>query len=100
MTAAERGGSDDPSTPSDGDPHARIAEHLAERGGDAVSDVPAGGAGADAGAGVDAVRVDSDSPSSGSGKYQSTHNDEPGIGTRGPDVDEENRDNGDPGPRA
>ena len=31
---------------------------------------------------------------------ESTHNDEPGIGTRRPDVDEANRDEGDPGASA
>lgn len=77
-----------------------IAAHLAERGtGDSApaDDVPAGGAGADSGA-AEAVRVDPDSRSSI--PDESTHNDEPGIGTRRADVDEANRDDGDPGSRA
>ncbi|MDF2508001.1 MAG: hypothetical protein K0Q52_1860 [Microbacterium sp.] len=77
-----------------------IAEHLAERTTEdsgATEDVPAGGAGADSGA-VESVRVDPDSRSSV--PDESTHNDEPGIGTRRADVDEANRDDGDPGSRA
>ncbi|WP_262002459.1 hypothetical protein [Microbacterium sp. Mcb102] len=77
-----------------------IAAHLAERGtGDSApaDGVPAGGAGADSGA-VEAVRVDPESRSSV--PDESTHNDEPGIGPRRADVDEANRDDGDPGSRA
>ncbi|MEU4014155.1 hypothetical protein AB0E56_02710 [Microbacterium sp. NPDC028030] len=88
------------SSPADGDAHGRIAEHLAERGGDAAAtsgEVPAGGAGADSGA-AEAVGVERGSRSSV--PDESTHNDEPGIGTRRPDVDEANRDEGDPGANA
>lgn len=87
-------------SPADGDAEARIAEHLAERGGEdtpASGDVPAGGAGADSGAAA-AVGVEPGSRSSV--PDESTHNDEPGIGTRRPDVDEADRDEGDPGARA
>lgn len=75
-----------PETEGDGPPDAeeRIAEHLAERGGDdaeAIADVPAGGAGADSGGGS-AVRVDPASTSEV--KDESVHDDEPGVGTRHP----------------
>lgn len=88
------------SSPVEGDADSRIAEHLAERGGDQPADpgdVPAGGAGADSGA-ASAVGVEPGSRSSVSD--ESTHNDDPGIGTRRPDVDEVNREDGDPGRRA
>ncbi|WP_029264146.1 MULTISPECIES: hypothetical protein [unclassified Microbacterium] len=87
-------------SPADADADARIAEHLAERTGEdagSAGKVPAGGAGADSGS-AEAVRVDPDSRSSV--PDESTHNDEPGIGTRRADVDEANRDDGDPGSRA
>lgn len=61
-----------------------VAAHLAERGGDdpaGVQDVPAGGAGADAGAGS-AARVDPASENPPEPAYESTHNEEPGVGPR------------------
>lgn len=87
-------------SPVEGDAESRIAQHLAERGGDRPADpgdVPAGGAGADSGA-ASAVGVEPGSRSSV--PDESTHNDDPGIGTRRPDVDEGNREDGDPGRRA
>lgn len=69
-------------SPAEGDPGARIAalaEERVQRDDTGSGDVPAGGAGADSGASP-AVRVDPDSKSSVPG--ESTHNDEPGIGTR------------------
>lgn len=77
-------GSEDVGAAGDADSQARISEHLAERGGDdpdLIEDVPAGGGGADAGAGG-AARVES--PSGDPDAYESTHNDEPGIGARRP----------------
>ncbi|MGW9157724.1 hypothetical protein [Microbacterium sp. NPDC055665] len=85
---------------ADADADARIAEHLAERTGegtDTAGQVPAGGAGADSGA---AGTVGVEPGSSASIPDESTHNDEPGIGTRRADVDAANRDDGDPGSRA
>ncbi|MDF2558959.1 MAG: hypothetical protein K0R99_405 [Microbacterium sp.] len=85
---------------SPSDPDARIAEQLAERTGEdsgAAQQVPAGGAGADSGS---AETVGVDPGSRASIPDESTHNDEPGIGTRRADVDEANRDDGDPGSRA
>lgn len=80
---ADQGGqSEDVQSAEEGDAQGRIAEHLAERGGDdpdQVEDVPAGNAGADAGAGG-AARVEPDSRSTI--QDESIHNDEPGIGTR------------------
>lgn len=67
---------------SEPDAQDRIADLLAERGGDdadAVGDVPAGGAGADSG-GSGAVRVDP--VSEAEVQNESAHNDEPGTGTR------------------
>ena len=59
-----------------------ISEHLAEKTGgdpDLVQDIPAGHGGADSGA-SEVVQVD---PDSGAAIADvSTHNDEPGIGTR------------------
>lgn len=90
----------DPGYPGDeGEParsaHESIAAHLAERGGDdpgRLQDLPAGGAGADAGAGQ-AAHVDP--ASHASIPDESTHNDEPGIGTRRADADQPNRDDED-----
>lgn len=87
-------------SPADADADARIAEHLAARTGDdaaTAEQVPAGGAGADSGS-AEAVGVDP--ASRASVPDESTHNDEPGIGTRRADVDAANRDDGDPGSRA
>lgn len=93
-------------SPVEGDAESRIAQHLAERGGDRPADpgeVPAGGAGADSGA-ASAVGVEPGSrstvPDDSTVPDESTHNDDPGIGTRRPDVDEGNREDGDPGRRA
>lgn len=72
-------------SPTDGDAHARIAalaEGRAQLTEAEAGDVPAGGAGADSGASP-TVRVDPESESAI--PDESTHNDEPGIGTRRPD---------------
>lgn len=83
----ERSPGEDVATPAEGDGQARIADHVAARNADDPDvlddvpreDVPAGGAGADSGAAA-AVQVDPDDESSV--KNLSSHNDEPGVGTR------------------
>lgn len=87
MSGTEDGGTRpaNVSRPQDSDAQARIAEHLEAREGEGsgellyVGDTPAGGAGADSGGGA-TVRVDP--ASEASVPDESTHNDEPGIGTR------------------
>lgn len=102
MSGVEDQGSrpEDGPSPADADAAARIAEHLAERGAaesPATGDVPAGGAGADSGA-AETVRVDP--ASRASVPDESTHNGEPGVGTRRAEVDDADRGEGDPGRRA
>lgn len=81
----EEAGPANVATPADSDAKTRIAEHLAAREGEGsgellyVGDTPAGGAGADSGGGG-TVRVDPSSEASV--PDESTHNDEPGVGTR------------------
>ena len=81
--------SDNVASPADGDGEARIADLVEAKGADDPDvlddvpreDVPAGGAGADSGAAA-AVQVDPDSEADV--EYESTHNDEPGVGSHRP----------------